>query len=73
MIMIKAKYLLFPGHVISKNDGQEHFITASQLAHCYDISIRECITYREELRPNPRERDDLIWLFPDWSGRYEVL
>ena len=39
----KPKYLLFPGWVRSKNDSDQHFITASQLARLHGVDIRECL------------------------------
>jgi len=35
------RYFICPGIVISRNDGDEHFISASKLAQLYGISLNE--------------------------------
>jgi len=67
------KYLLIPGHVESKRDGQLHYIGASELARLYGVSIHECIVFiperSDKLRGYPK---DLIRLSPDCHGRYNL-
>lgn len=67
------KYVVFPGKVISKNDGDEHYIGAKKLMQLYGVSQRECLV----ISPNdPRRRDydfgDLIELFPQYDGDYTL-
>lgn len=40
---MRARYLLCPGLVRSRNDGDLHNITARQLAHLYRVSTDECL------------------------------
>ena len=34
-----VKYILFPGHVTSKSDGELHYITAQQLTQLYSVPL----------------------------------
>ena len=69
---MKKKYILHPGYVTSKNDGDRHFISAPELAKLYNVPLEECYA------PNTIGRLDaienwrgLIHLFPRYDGRYE--
>jgi len=67
------KYIVWPGYIISKNDGDRHYISAEQLVSLYGVSIRECIVIngpeeRYKLRGINR---DLINLFPRADGKYK--
>lgn len=75
-----ARYLLCPGPVISKSDGQEHHVGASQLAALYGVSMRECFVLptghdggSRQTRADLLRRADsgeLIALCPLSSGNY---
>ena len=67
-----AKYGLFPGDVVSKNDGDIHYITAPRLAQCYGIDFGDCIVYSVNDTREDAERDGLIPLFPDPTGEYRL-
>lgn len=62
------KYLLVPGFVVSKVDGQEHHITAWQLADLYGVRASECRLYRH----GDPVMDDLIILRPRDDGDYTI-
>ena len=76
-----ARYLLCPGKVRSRTDGQWHHISASQLAMLYRVPMDACLVMpsdwfgpwgerrREELRERVR-RGDLIELGPRFDGDY---
>jgi len=71
------KYALHPGYVRSKFDGDEHFITAGQLAHLHGVPMQECVVVPWD---DPREnslkgfkRDDLVHLYPSYHGNYRRL
>ena len=69
------KYVLCPGNVVSKNDGQVHFISAEQLASLYRVPMRECTVW-DNLLPyvtNTRNHAGLIALSPRRSGNYDDL
>lgn len=70
------KYVLCPGHVTSKTDGDVHYIDAFTLAYLYKVLPHECYVDTSNSnwkRGQPQEHlDSLIWLFPDPTGRYEL-
>jgi len=69
---IQPKYLLLPGYVTSKTDGEEHYIPASQLIRLYGVSGRECVVwYEDRSGPIPSIYDHLIPLRPKHHGDYE--
>jgi len=67
------KYVLNPGYVFSKSDGDEHFITARRLAELYRVPMSACV-----IRPDvgdPRNRGwysppGAIELYPRFDGNY---
>ena len=66
--MRKKNYniVLVEGTIKSVSDGQEHYITALDLARLYGVSYRKCIILRPE-REWERERrriDNAIYLYP---------
>lgn len=67
------KYVIHGDHVISRYDGQHHFVSASKLINLYRVDPRECIIYEEGcLRGyTPEFIDTLIHLYPDHQGVYE--
>jgi hypothetical protein len=72
------KYLIVPGNVTSKNDGEVHFISAQKLIQLYKVNPKLCITIswdkyvREFLeREDPPGRyQGLIVLRPRSDGNY---
>jgi len=76
--MMRKPYVLHPGHILSKNDGQEHYIGAVQLAACWGVPLNMC-----EVDPPPHPRAPLfepartwpegsIHLWPDYHGNYTL-
>lgn len=39
----QPRYVLHPGWVYSKNDGDRHFIGGPRLARLYGVDIRQCV------------------------------
>lgn len=75
------KYLCFGGTVVSKNDGDIHFVGAERLARLYNVPPKECLF----LNPNGSPQDvftdqqrlirlypEAIILEPDYSGEYTI-
>lgn len=64
--------IIMPGKVISITDGQQHFISAEDLAGLYQVDIRKCIVV--DVR-DPRSKgfeilpDDIV-LRPKFNGDY---
>lgn len=65
------KYLLHPGYVVSKTDGNRHYISSKMLMKLYNVSPKECVTYLP-YRPYPNQ-DKLIDLYPMGSGEYKDM
>lgn len=53
------RYVLHPGYVTSKNDGDQHFIGGPRLAQLYGVDIRQCVFGD---MPEYRERDGDVHL-----------
>ena len=76
-MIVEKKYLLYPGHVRSKNDGDWHYISASKLAALYKVSMQECIVVKHtddwfSVFETDDEYPDLIKLFVKWNGDYII-
>jgi len=76
---MKPKYLIWPGHVRSKFDKQLHYISARQIAELYRVNPRECVFVSEHTQvdkltglPYGLKKGELIELYPDRSGRYQL-
>ncbi len=69
------KYLLCPATVTSKTDGDEHYISASDIARLYGVPMSECL-----VRPSPgsertlgwNEKHGLVELWPRYDGNYKL-
>lgn len=66
--MIK-RYILRPGWIFSRNDGDRHYISAPQLAQLYGVSMQECFIARDETSLTDTA---LIALEPRYDGNYEI-
>ena len=62
------KYLVKPGYVYSKTDGQRHYIGASKLIGLYRVDPKECYISRG----GPGEPEGLIVLSPQYDGNYSL-
>lgn len=66
-------YVLCPGYVRSKVDGDEHFIGAPQLAALYGVNINECriLHMGKNLRREGwQDEPNFIYLMPRTDGVY---
>jgi hypothetical protein len=65
------KYLCFGGNVISRHDGDRHYISARQLARLYQVPHNECV-YIERGQDIPLGYigKDMIKLHPRPNGDY---
>jgi len=68
---------IYPGHVVSSNDGDRHYITAPQLAHLYGVDTRECIVVtpinHSRVFAGRHKKEDDIHLYPREDGKYIKL
>lgn len=77
-----VKYALHPGPVISKRDGDRHFIDAHTLARLYRVAPSECVVVpweaqrgrerEHEILLERIERMNLIHLLPSYQGNYTL-
>lgn len=59
------KYVLHPGWVTSKVDGDRHFIGVGKLVHLYGVDPAECTL-------DPFLMGGVIHLFPRRDGNYRL-
>ena len=69
-----VRYLLCPGHVMSKTDGQYHYVSAHELAGLYGVRMDQC-----DVRPDKkisgfgwRPAPWIIELHPRYDGDYRL-
>lgn len=76
------RYLLCPGFITSRTDGDRHHISAEQLARLYGVPLDECLVLnyggspglnhrRAELQSRAA-RGELLALYPRHSGDYTL-
>ncbi len=72
--IVPVKYALYPGYIVSKTDGDRHFIGAARLADLYGVPMQECFVVRYgDVDPTRRRAPPgLIDLFPRYSGDYTL-
>lgn len=64
------KYAIHPGWVVSKNDGDNHYINYSQLIRLYGLNPNECINWEfDSIGRNPRNYKHF---YPNYHGDYEL-
>lgn len=64
---MKPRYVLHPGTVRSKSDGDKHFVGAGQLANLYRVNMSDCVVYSKGMRLDvPGD----IHLYPRHGGNY---
>lgn len=64
------KYALHPGHVVSASDGDQHYISATTLAHLYGVPFSECLVVTAFT--HQRRLSGLIHLYPRHNGDYTL-
>lgn len=65
------RYVLHPGYVTSKNDGDEHWISAGNLARLYRVKPTDCIVVDGRTRGHVSLPDD-VHLYPRYDGDYKL-
>jgi hypothetical protein len=69
--IMKPKYMLHPDFVKSKRDGDEHYISCSQLIKLYGVPLRDCVK-RPDRALTVSEMRDYIHLHPQYDGDYTL-
>lgn len=67
------KYLVIPGIVTSKFDGEQHYIDSYRLTRLYGVKTEECV-FAHHLGPgtDPVWLESLIQLTPRQDGNYKL-
>jgi len=67
------KYIIHEGYIISKNDGDAHFIKGEQLIKLYRLKRSECeiIRYNDK-RKHLWFKSNYIHLYPKFDGNYNI-
>lgn len=76
MTKIKPKYVVHPGWIVSRRDGDLHYISFLNLCQLYKVSISECIdaTYKRNwVGYKTEEINSFQHLRPNPSGIYLLL
>ncbi len=70
------EYCLHPGHVISRTDGDRHYVGVSQLMSLYGLKNSECWV-RYDMTPAHIAcaclNAGVMTLYPRADGRYDLL
>lgn len=69
--MNNKKYLIFPGEIISKNDGQKHYISALEIIRLYHVNPQECIIVNNNYDLHGIIQEDYLHLEPNYDGDYQ--
>lgn len=65
------RYLVCGGFVISKNDGQRHYVDARRVARLYHVDPVEC-HFVGSLGLHELSLPDVVLLMPDSTGQYKL-
>ena len=71
----EIKYVIYPGYVRSKNDGQNHWITFESLCWLYGLNPKECINGdkgvgKDRYYLREYNLENYIGLSPRYNGDY---
>jgi hypothetical protein len=69
---LTIKYVVIPGKIISRYDGDLHYINALKLMALYKVNPAECVIKYGDHRDSGRDFTGLIRLFPRSDGNYET-
>ena len=64
-----TRYVLHPGYITSRSDGDRHFIGGPRLAQLYGVSVRDCVFGD---MPDYREQPTDVHLRPRFDGKYKL-
>lgn len=63
-----TRYVLHPGWVTSRNDGDRHYITAIRLAELYGVHPACC----RVSSPDAKDKEGEVHLYPRYDGNYSL-
>lgn len=65
MLHFGLEFCIKPGWVISKNDGQRHWVGRDQLMRLYNVRL-------DHVSNGPTRDKNIIYLYPQDSGEYDL-
>jgi hypothetical protein len=76
--MKKPLYIIHPGYVASRNDGERHFITFHSLVELYDVPLKYCVCHSSGeffrgIEGYDPDNVSIISLAPRHDGDYEMI
>ena len=69
------KYVVCPDFIISRTDGQRHYIGAAQLIRLYNVPAHECVVNEPPLIEGTLgfyQKRDMVFLRPRDDGDYTL-
>lgn len=72
VIYSMKKYVVVPGFVVSKSDGQKHYIGIAQLIRLYGVPASECCPDHAPDGLSSEDKARLIYLRPQYDGNYSI-
>jgi hypothetical protein len=66
----QKEFLVCPGYVVSKFDGDTHYISEHKLMHLYNVDPRECVI--SCCPAHHHEDEGLLHLEPNYDGDYSL-
>lgn len=71
---MSRRYVLCPGIVTSKSDGQRHYVGPAQLARLYGVPFSECVIFPQEYAQVRGWLDPpgAVYLRPRYDGDYSL-
>jgi hypothetical protein len=68
----RPRYVLCPGWITSRNDGDRHYISAAKLARYYGVNLRDCLIELPKQRSHPGFYTRMVFLEPRLDGDYRL-
>ena len=67
------RYIIHPGFISSKSDGDVHYVGYKQLVTLYKVDPRDCELYNPvKFYPADYMNEDITHLYPRWDGNYSL-
>ncbi len=66
------KYVILPGHVTSRSDGDRHYISATQLINLYRVGHEDCAVVNSRVQAESFIRQGYVLLEPRHDGNYSL-
>jgi hypothetical protein len=68
----RPRYVLCPGWITSRNDGDRHYISAAKLARYYGVNLRDCLIELPGKSRRFQVHEKMVFLNPRLDGDYRL-